>query len=60
MNGQTIDGQGIFQTGSTEDGVWAKDDMDASMVEFMGMGINGKGGLKHFGAYKLIKFVIYD
>lgn len=34
--------------------------MDASMVEFMGMGINGKGGLKHFGAYKLIKFVIYD
>ena len=58
VNGVKIDGRGVFQTGFDTNGAWAKDNMDGSIVEFMGMGHTAS--FSGLGGYRLIKLVIYD
>lgn len=57
INGQYIDGQGVFQTGFTFDGGFAPKNVDASMVEFIGDSLSGISGLYK---YQLLDMVVYD
>lgn len=66
INGQEIDGRGVFQTGFDAHGNWSNN-MDASYIEFMGFAgyhstkdDNNWSVLSGLANWKLVDIVIYD